>query len=63
MGEEATKAYSIKRTLVESLYGGTDCFVSEGQFVRVNIPVMPQSPVPQIAIQDQRIFEGWKHYE
>ena len=35
----------------------------EGQFVRVNIPVMPQSPVPQIAIQDQRFFEGWKHYE
>lgn len=63
MGKEATKAYSIKRTLVESLYGGTDCFFSEGQFVRVNIPVMPQNSIPQIAIQDQRIFEGWKHYE
>lgn len=63
MGEEAAKAYSIKRTLVESLYGGTDCFVSEGQFVRVNIPVMSQNSIPQIAIQDQRIFEGWKHYE
>lgn len=63
MGKENSKTYSIKRTLVESLYGGTDCFVSEGQFVRVNIPPLPQNPVPQIAIQDQRIFEGWKHYE
>lgn len=63
MGEESTRTYSIKRTLIESLYGGTDCFVSEGQFVRVNIPPTPQSPVPQLAIQDQRLFEGWKHYE
>ena len=62
IGNEAVKPYIIKRTLVESLAGGTDCFVSEGQFARVNIPTMPQNPIPQIAIQDQRIFEGWKHY-
>lgn len=60
LGSAATKSYSIKRTLVESLDGGTDNFVSEGTFTRVNLP---PNPIPQNAIQDQRIFEGWKHYD
>ena len=60
LGSEATKSYSIKRTLVESLDGGTDSFVSEGTFTRVNLP---PNPIPQNAIQDQRIFEEWKHYD
>ncbi len=60
LGSTATKSYSIKRTLVESLDGGTDSFVSEGTFTRVNLP---PNPIPQNAIQDQRIFEGWKHYD
>ena len=63
IGTDTVKPYTIKRTLVESLAGGTDSFISEGQFARVNIPPMPQNPVPQIAIQDQRLFEGWKHYD
>ncbi|AEB14026.1 SDH family Clp fold serine proteinase [Treponema succinifaciens] len=63
IGNDGARTYSIKRTLVESLPGGTDCFVSEGRFARVSIPPMPQNPVQQIAIQDQRIFEGWKHYD
>lgn len=63
IGNDGVRIYSIKRTLVESLPGGTDCFVSEGRFTRVSIPPMPQNPVQQIAIQDQRIFEGWKHYD
>ena len=63
IGNDNSKAYSIKRTLVESLAGGSDSFISEGEFTRVNIPSMPQNPVQQIAIQDKRIFEGWKHYD
>lgn len=63
IGEETARKYSLKRTLVESLYGGTDSFISEGKFMRANFPATPQTIVPQIAIHDQRIFEGWKHYE
>ena len=63
IGKEAVKPYTIKRTLVESLAGGTDSFISEGQFARVSISPMPPNSVPQIAIQDQRLFEGWKHYD
>ena len=63
IGKDNVRLYSIKRTLVESLAGKTDSFVSEGQFTRVNIPSTPQIPAQQIAIQDQRIFEGWKHYD
>ena len=56
LGADSSKEYTIKRTLIESLAGGTDCFVSEGRFAKIELP-------PQMGIQDQRIFEGWKHYD
>ena len=56
LGADSSKEYTIKRTLIESLEGGTDCFVSEGRFAKIELP-------PQMGIQDQRIFEGWKHYD
>lgn len=56
LGTDSSKEYTIKRTLIESLAGGTDCFVSEGRFAKIELP-------PQMGIQDQRIFEGWKHYD
>lgn len=63
LGSESSKDYTIKRTLVESLPGGTDCFISEGRFSRVNIPPMQVPPIPQLTFQDQRVFEGWKHFD
>ena len=56
LGADSSKEYTIKRTLIESLAGSTDCFVSEGRFAKIELP-------PQMGIQDQRIFEGWKHYD
>lgn len=56
LGADSSKEYTIKRTLIESLAGGTDCFISEGRFAKIELP-------PQMGIQDQRIFEGWKHYD
>jgi len=47
--------YSLRRALIESVDGGTDVFVSEGTLTKV------QLPTGQIATQDNRTFEGWKH--
>ena len=58
LGQQDVSLYNIKRVLLESLDGGTDAFVTEGILTRVNIPSNP----PQQGINDQRIFEGWRHY-
>lgn len=47
--------YELRRALIESTTGGCDVFVSEGQLARV------QLPSGQVGIQDNRVFEGWKH--
>ncbi len=52
----ATKSpcqYSM-RTLIESINGGTDVFISEGTLTK-------HLPTGQVAIQDNRTFEGWRH--
>lgn len=62
LGPSGQRQYSLRRVLIESITGGTDTFVSEGMFTRVNISPGPGIP-PQSGIQDKRTFEGWKHYE
>lgn len=47
--------YSMRRALIESIEGGTDVFVSEGTLSKAAI-----AP-GQIALQDSRTFEGWRH--
>lgn len=47
-------AYIVKRGLIESVLGGSDCFVTEGRC----IPVRLQDG--QIAYQNEITFEGWK---
>jgi len=47
--------YSLRRALIESVEGGTDAFVSEGILTKQNLPT------GQIATQDNRTFEGWRH--
>lgn len=49
--------YNCKRGILESVEGGSNVFSAEGAFRRRQI----QTPHgPQIAIDEQRIFEGWK---
>jgi hypothetical protein len=50
--------YSHRRAIVETLAGGVDLYVSEGVLSRQNV-MTPQGP--QLTIQDQRLFEGWRH--
>jgi hypothetical protein len=47
--------YIMRRALIESIDGGTDVFMSEGVLTKQALQT------GQIAIQDNRSFEGWKH--
>jgi len=59
LGGQPQAAYSCKRALIDSVPGGTDFFVSEGTITQQQIQVQPG--VTQIAIEDRRTFEGWRH--
>ena len=49
--------YTIKRGIVESLYGGSDIFISQGKII--SQPIETPAGI-QKQINDNRIFEGWK---
>ncbi|HCA06930.1 serine protease [Chryseobacterium sp.] len=49
--------YSLRRGLIESINGGTDVFLSEGTLVKQNNPLGGGG----IVINDNKIFESWKH--
>lgn len=56
--------YTFRRGLIESLYNGTDVYVSEGDLsiAQVGGGMGPMGPIPvKNQLQDKRIFEGWKH--
>lgn len=58
--------YSFRRGLIDSLYHGTDVYLSEGSLTMTSVGggMSPMGPVPvQNQIQDTRLFEGWKHEE
>jgi hypothetical protein len=59
--------YKFVRGLLESVRGGSDQYITEGTFSRVqlNVPI-GQHPflvqgAAQEAVQDQRSFDGWRH--
>ena len=56
--------YTFRRGLIESLYNGTDVYISEGNLTMTKVGggMSPVGPIPvQNQMQDTRIFEGWKH--
>jgi hypothetical protein len=56
--------YSVRRSLIESIDGGTDVFISEGTLTKnlSQVQLAPHlPPITQTAIQDNRRFEGWKY--
>lgn len=59
LGGQPQAAYSCRRALIDSVPGGTDSFVSEGTIAQQPIQIQPG--VTQIAIEDRRTFEGWRH--
>lgn len=48
-------AYSVRRCILESVEGGADYFVTEGEVIR---GTMPNN---QVAIKNKVNFEGWRH--
>ncbi len=58
LGTDNEREYSLPRALVESVAGGSHCFVSEGKLTRMQ--VQPKPGVIQMAIRDDRVFEGWR---
>lgn len=58
LGANPTAPYSFTRSLVESVAGGRDRFLSEGIITKTNVQIAPGVMKP--ALDDQRTFEGWK---
>lgn len=59
LGVNQTTRYSCVRCLLESTASPGHVFVSEGELTRVQM-VIPGTQVPQDAVNDQRLFEGWR---
>lgn len=53
--------YTFRRGLIESLYNGTDVYVSEGNLSMTTVGGMNGHMPVQNQLQDNRFFEGWKH--
>lgn len=59
LGSKNETQYTIERVFIESIAGGTDYFVSEGNLTRMT--VRQENGVEKPGINDCRNFEGWKH--
>jgi hypothetical protein len=63
LGNKNNATYNCRRVLLESLSGGTDIYVTEGELVKTT-QVLQQPPLPPInrsTIENKMNFEGWKH--
>ena len=58
LGDSASKPYSLKRCLIESVDYAQDAFISEGTLNKDQITI---NGAPKISITDDQSFEGWRH--
>lgn len=64
LGVNQSARYTCRRVLIESIEGGTDVFLSEGEIVKQQQQIPQQPPLPPLQrtiIDDNRSFEGWRH--
>jgi hypothetical protein len=56
--------YSFCRAIIETVKGGSDIFLSEGDLNKFQqqFPVPNQIQMNQVFVQDSRTFEGWRHF-
>ncbi len=63
IGNNNNVQYTTNRAIIESVSGGRDVFISEGMLVKqVMKQNTPQGPIQKNMIQDNRLFEGWRHF-
>lgn len=53
--------YNVKRALLESIVGGCYFYETSGKRTAVNVQNPTNPAISQQAIQDERIFDGWKY--
>jgi len=58
LGDRERATYSLPRALIESVAGGSHVFMSEGTLTQHQVQEQPG--VIQLAVADQRSFEGWR---
>lgn len=58
ISNKPTVDYQFTRGLIESVEGGSHAFISEGKLTKVNVNV---NGTQQQGINDNRIFDGWRH--
>ncbi|MBU0475572.1 MAG: serine protease [Bacteroidetes bacterium] len=64
IGTNSTAPYEFRRTLIESLHGGTDVLISKGILTKRIQTIQQPPPFPPIdrtVVEDNRTFEGWQH--
>lgn len=61
LGTANAADYCLPRALLESVAGGSHRYLSEGKLVRTQVQQMPG--IIQMAVQDNRTFEGWRHVD
>jgi hypothetical protein len=60
--------YSFHRVIIETIGGGSDVFVSEGILNKqiISQPILGPNQMPmqinQVIVQDNRSYEGWRHF-
>lgn len=59
LGADNQVTYNFRRALIESIQGGSDVLISEGQLSRQSVQLRPGGV--QDALRDNRQFEGWRH--
>ncbi len=61
IGSDTNKSYKFKRSLIESVSGGSYYFISEGMLSRTQVQTGPGPGMIQQRINDQKTFEGWRY--
>jgi len=67
IGSQSRVNYSVPRVILETIAGGSDKWISEGTLAKIQLQPAPSIPgtnfafPPQMAINDERTFEAWRH--
>lgn len=66
LGGNTNLTYSCRRLLIESIEGGTDVYVTDGELMKKTIDIPQPPPLPPLqrtVVENQSVFEGWRHEE